>query len=275
MFESRAMNDQASRLRQIAARSHATRPPVYPRVIAITSGKGGVGKSMIALNLSLALCALGKRVLLLDADTNLGNLDLLLGLAPKFRLGHVLRGERSIEEVLVSPAPRLELLPGSSGDLNYPHTNPDAQQALIAGLKSLEDRSDYVIIDTAAGLSREIVGYAIHADEAVVVTTPEPTAVMDAYAMIKVVHLTKPSLSIKVVMNAVREPAEGDDAAGKLIVAVNRFLKTSFTYLGTIPYDQHVVKSIANQKAVVQQFPTSSASLRVKAIAQRFLDQSA
>jgi flagellar biosynthesis protein FlhG len=269
------MNDQASRLRQIAARSYVERPPMHSHVIAITSGKGGVGKSMIALNLSLALCALGKRVLLVDADTNLGNLDLLLGLAPEFRLGHVLRGERNIEEVLVSPAPRLRLLPGSSGDLDYPPMNPGTQQTLIAELKSLEDRSDYVIIDTAAGLSQEIVGYAIRADEAVVVTTPEPTAVMDAYAIIKVVHLTKPSLPIKVVMNAVRAAAEGDAAAAKLAVAVNRFLKTSFTYLGMIPCDQHVVKAITHQKAVVQQFPTSSASLAVKAIAQHFLDQSA
>jgi flagellar biosynthesis protein FlhG len=274
MLESRTMNDQATGLRQIAARNFATRPHVYPHVITITSGKGGVGKSTIALNLSLALCAFGKKVLLVDGDTNLGNLDFLLGLAPQFQLAHVLRGERDIEDVLVSAAPHLRLLPGSSGDLEYPHMNPETQRALVADLKQLEERSDYIVIDTSAGLSQEIVGYAVHSDETVVVTTPEPTAVMDAYAMIKVIHLTKPDVSIKVVMNAVRKPAEGDDAAAKLVVAVNRFLKTSFTYLGSIPYDQHVAKSTTHQKAVFEEFPTSSASLTVKAIAQRFLDQS-
>ena len=274
MLETHTMNDQATRLRQMTAERHLPPPTAYPYVITITSGKGGVGKSTIALNLSLTLCALGKTVLLVDTDTNLGNLDVLLGIAPKFRLGHVVRGERDIEDVLVSPLPGLRLLPGSSGDVEYPPLSAEAQSSLMRDLKSLEDRSDYIIIDTAAGLTPEVIGYAVRADEIVVVTTPEPTAVLDAYAMIKVIHRTKPDISIKVVMNAVRVPAEADDAAAKLAVAVDRFLKRSFTYLGTIPYDQHVVTSISRQRAVVQEFPVSSASLSMKAMAQRFLQQS-
>lgn len=273
MFETHTMNDQATRLRQMTAQRYTNSKPVQPHVITITSGKGGVGKSTIALNLSLTLCAFGKAVLLVDADTNLGNLDVLLGVSPQLRLGHVLRGDRDIEEVLVSPMPGLRLLPGSSGDVDYPPMSADLQSSLIADLKSLEAHADYIIIDTAAGLTPEVVGFAIRADEIMVVTTPEPTAVLDAYAMIKVIHRTKPEMSITVVMNAVRVPAEADDAATKLAVAVDRFLKRSFGYLGTIPYDQHVITSISRQRAVVQEFPVSSASLSVKTLAQRFLHQ--
>jgi flagellar biosynthesis protein FlhG len=271
MHETFTMNDQATRLRQIAAASYAAQSPLHPRVLTITSGKGGVGKSTVALNLSLSLCAIGKRVLLVDADANLGNLDVLLGISPRFRLGHVLRGERDIEDVLVSPLPGLRLLPGSSGDADYPLSSRETQRSFIADLKSVEEPSDYIIIDTSAGLTPDIIGFGVHADEVLVVSTPEPTSVMDAYALIKVLHLSKPEVSIKVLMNAVRHPAEADDAMAKLVVAVSRFLNTSFTPLGMIPYDQHVVMSIARQRPVVQEFPTSSASLSVKAMAQLFL----
>jgi flagellar biosynthesis protein FlhG len=176
--------------------------------------------------------------------------------------------------VLVTPVPGLRLLPGSSGDVDYPLSNAETLRSFIADLKSLEERSDYIFMDTSAGLTPEVVGFAVQADEAIVVTTPEPTAVMDAYAMIKVIHLTNPDVPIKVVMNAVRVPAEADDAEAKLVVAVNQFLNASFTYLGTIPYDHHVVSSIARQRAVIREFPTSSASLSLKAMAQQFLHQS-
>ena len=130
---------------------------------------------------------------------------------------------------------------------------------------------DDIIIDTSAGLSPDVVGFAVNADEVVIVSTPEPTAIMDAYAMIKVVHVTRPDIPIKVVMNAVRVPSDADDAAAKLAVAVDRFLKASFVFLGTIPYDEHIVTCAVRQRAVVREFPTSGASVSLGTIAQRFL----
>ena len=274
MFDTGVKRDQASRLRQMTAGRSTTSPRACPRVITITSGKGGVGKSTLALNLSLMMCSLDRHVLLVDADANLGNLDVLLGIAPEFRLGHVLRGEKSLEDVLVSPFPGLHLLPGNSGDLNYPLFRTGTHHALIANLKSVERQIDDIIIDTSAGLSPEVVSFAVNADEVVIVTTPEPTAVMDAYAMIKIVHVTRPDIPIKLVMNAVRVLAEGDDAAAKLAVAADRFLKASFIYLGTIPYDEHIVTCVTRQRAVVREFPESGASLSVGTIARGFLHQS-
>ena len=274
MLDTGVKRDQASRLRQIAAGHFTVAPRPIPRVITITSGKGGVGKSILALNLSLMLCGLDRRVLLVDADTNLGNLDVLLGISPEFRLGDVLRGEKGFDDVLVSPFPGLRLLPGSSGDVGYPLVPAQTPSGFIAGLKSIEGPTDEIIIDTSAGLSPEVVGCAVNADEVLVVTTPEPTAVMDAYAMIKVLERTRHGIPIHVVMNAVRVPSEADDAAVKLSVATEQFLGRSFVYLGIIPYDEQVVTCVARHRAVVREFPTSRVSLSVKAIARHFLHQS-
>jgi flagellar biosynthesis protein FlhG len=271
MRESRSASDQASRLREIAARSLVLAPPASPYVITVTSGKGGVGKSTVALNLAIHLGGLGTRVLLVDADANLANLDVMLGIAPEFRLGHVLRGDRDIEDVLVEPFPGLRLLPGSSGEAGYPAASAGRQREFMADLIAMEDRSDYIVIDTSAGLTPEVIGFATSANETVVVTTPEPTAIVDAYATIKAIRMAKEDEPIGVVMNAVRVPAEGDDAAAKLAVAVRTFLRSSFTYLGMIPYDQHVTSAVARSRAVAREFPTSGASLSMHAIARHFL----
>jgi flagellar biosynthesis protein FlhG len=273
MLEMRTRDDQASRLREIAMLRYAPAPS-STRLITVTSGKGGVGKSTIALNLSIALSALGSRVVLVDADANLGNLDVMLGLAPRLRLGDVLRGERAIEEVLVSPAPRLRLLPGSSGEVDYPLAHAETQNRLLAGLRSLREKADVIVVDTAAGLSPEIIGFAVQADETLIVSTPEPTAVMDAYAMLKVITTSKPDASIQIVMNAVRVPAEADDAAMKLTVAANRFLGRSFGYLGAIPYDAQVGMAIVRQTPVVQAFPASGVSLSLRSLADKILQLS-
>jgi flagellar biosynthesis protein FlhG len=151
----------------------------------------------------------------------------------------------------------------------YPLSNPERQRTFMQDLCSLEEHTDCVIIDTSAGLTPEIVGFAACADEAMVVTTPEPTAVMDAYAMIKMIHLTNTNARISVIMNSVRIPADADDAVTKLKVAVDRFLTTSFDFLGSIPFDEQVFAAVSRHRALVQEFPKSGAALSVKAIARR------
>ena len=274
MLETRTIADQATRLREIAYGRLALPTPAQPRIVTITSGKGGVGKSTLALNLSIAMCMRGEKVVLVDADANLGSLDLMLGIAPEVRLGHVLRGDRDIEDAMVSPLAGLRLLPGSSGDIEYPAGDHEARRSLLADLRQLEDRPGLIIIDTAAGLTPEIISFAGEADETIVVTSPEPTAVIDAYAMIKVIHTAIPDMPVSVVMNAVRVLSEADDAVGKLAVAVNRFLGFSFSYRGAVPFDQNVARAIARQRPVLQEFPASGASLSLNAMAEQLFGRS-
>jgi flagellar biosynthesis protein FlhG len=239
----------------------------------VTSGKGGVGKSTIALNMALALAGSGVKVLLVDADANLAGLDILLGVAPRFRLGNVLRGEREIEEVLIGAGPGLKVLPGSSGDVDYPLLTSDRQAQLLEDLRTLEERFDVVVIDTAAGLSREVVAFATEADRVLVVTTPEPTAVVDAYAMVKVVTVSRPDAAVEMLINAARLPREAEEAAHKLRLAVAHFLKREIRCAGVIPYDPAVPRAVQEQKPLMVLAPRSAAALSVQAVARAFAGQ--
>lgn len=180
MREQTVIVDQATRLREIALGTYAVQTATMPYRISVTSGKGGVGKSTVALNLAIALCNYGQKVLLVDADSNLGNLDVLLGIAPRYRLGHVLHGKVDIEDALVSRYANLKILPGSSGDVDYPEMTTIVQQRFLQDLFSIEEHFDVLLIDTSAGLSKETVTYSLESDEAIVVTSIEPTSVMDS-----------------------------------------------------------------------------------------------
>jgi flagellar biosynthesis protein FlhG len=261
------MLDQATRLRELVHEQSDGSP--RPRLLTVTSGKGGVGKSTVALNTALAMSDLGKRVLIVDADANLGNIDVMLGLSPKYRLSHVLRGERDIEDVLLTVNSRLKILPGASGETDYPILNAESQASLMKDICSLEEIFDFVVIDTAAGLTPEIIGFAVNADDVLVVTRPEPTAVMDAYAVIKVVSQTKSEVSMNVLFNGAHTPAEADEAAQKLQKAVRHFLNIRVPYIGSIPFDSRAAEAAVEQNPVVRRFPTSGASLSFQSLAQR------
>lgn len=289
MPEKPTVLDQAMNLRQIVrAETHRPAADLYaearrasgentpgnvpkPHWLAIVSGKGGVGKSTVALNLAIKLCDFGKKVLLLDADSNLASLDVMLGIAPRFRLGHVLRGERDIEDVLVSPYRGLKFLPGSSGEIDYPIVSPSKQEAFLEALASLEERFDFVLIDTAAGLNHEITAYVRSADETIVVTSHEPTAILDGYAVIKILTANNKSRKVGVLLNAVRSPREADEAAGKLQKAVRHFLNIDVGYLGFIPYDGAVQAAIVEQQPVVLRFPNSGAAHSLGVVARAFI----
>ena len=262
------MHDQATRMREIARLYAETNRPVRPCVLTVTSGKGGVGKSTLALNLAIALVDLGKRVVLLDADANLAGLDVMAGISPRFRLSHVLRGERDLEDVMVTPYPGLRLMPGSSGDTDYPGLEPERQHELIGELTSLEERTDVLLIDTGAGINPEIITYAAAADATLVVTSIEPTAVMDAYAMIKVLSLEVPLLPVEVVVNSARTPREGEEAFGKLQAAVRHFLKRELVCAAIVPRDDHAREAVLRQEPLVKAFPRSAAALSIQSLAR-------
>ena len=257
------MHDQAEHMRQIAEQY---RRPARPHVITVTSGKGGVGKSTVALNLAITFCDLGKRVILLDADSNLGGLDVMLNLSPRFRLADVLREDVDLEEALMTPREGLRILAGNSGEIDYPLMTPGMQERLFDEILGLRDRYDLLMIDTAAGLTPEIIQFAEPADQTLIVTTTEPTAVLDAYAMMKVLWSARGDAVINLVVNAVREPADADETVNRLRQAVDHFLKRSFGYPGFVPFDPCVHKAIVQQEAVITRFPRSAAALSIKAI---------
>jgi flagellar biosynthesis protein FlhG len=267
--------DQATNLRRLACSSKRAVSGWQPSLVTITSGKGGVGKSTVALSLAKKLSELGENILLVDADANLGNLDVMLGVSPRYRISDVLKQELDIEDALIQPSVRLKFLAGTSGATDYPLIGQEEQSRFLKALRSTEERFDMVILDTAAGLTREIVNTIIHSTEVVVVTNPEPTSVMDAYAVMKVVWASNSGIPMSFLMNAVRVPAQADEAAEKLQLALNHFLKSKATYLGAIPFDDHVSKAVVRQTPVVDCYPSSAVSLSMQALAQMFVRGSA
>jgi flagellar biosynthesis protein FlhG len=257
------MPDQAERMRQIA---ELYRRPARPHVMTVTSGKGGAGKSTVALNLAITFCDMGKRVILLDADANLGGLDVMLKLSPRFRLADVLREDVDLEDALMTPREGLRVLAGNSGEIDYPLLTPGVQERLIDEIIGLRERYDVLMIDTAAGLTPEIIQFAQPADETLIVTTTEPTAILDAYAMMKVLWSARGDATVNLIVNAVREPAEADETVNRLRLAVDHFLGRSFGYPGFVPFDACVHKAIVEQEPVITRFPRSAAALSIKAI---------
>lgn len=264
--------DQASTLREMVL-SNSLEPIHRPHVLTITSGKGGVGKSTIALNLALKLGEFDNNVLLVDADANLGKLDVMLGLAPLYRSGDILRNERTVDETAVSISSHVKLLAGNSGDSNHPVVTKEQQERFLQKLISTKEQFDYVIIDTSAGLTEHVIACAAFSDLAIIVTNPEPITVIDAYAMIKAVRFANNAVPIKVLMNGSRKPSEADDAMMKLKMAVNHFLQCDIPYLGSIPYDRYTSEAIIQQQPLVLRYPSSGASLSLELLA-RYIDTS-
>jgi flagellar biosynthesis protein FlhG len=266
MFEENSSNDQASRLREIAERACPPRPERRPFVLAISSGKGGVGKSTIALNLGALLAGFGRKVLLFDGDIALGNLDVMSGSVPRQTVAHVLREEIGIEDSLTSLFPNLSLFSSSGGD---PVIDVDERGlvGLLDRFTRLEEPFDIIIIDTPAGLNPGIIRYSVFADETYVVTTSEPTAIMDAYAMIKAVSRQKRDHPFSMIINAVQKSREADEAMEKLTNAVGHFLRRGIDRAGTIPFDDHVSQAIKRQTPLVREFPRAAAARSLATIA--------
>jgi flagellar biosynthesis protein FlhG len=230
------------------------------RVIAITSGKGGVGKTNIVGNLGYAFAKLGKKVLILDADLGLGNLDVLLGLAPKYNLSHVILGERTIDEILVEGPGKMNILPASSGIQELTNLNKDQKIQILTQLDLLIDSVDVLFIDTAAGISSNVMDFNATAQEVVVVVSPEPTSITDAYALMKVLSLKYSGKACKLIVNMVRRPEEGREVFRQLQIVTDRFLDITIEYLGYVLLDGKVTKGVKNQKIVSEMYPDTPAS---------------
>jgi flagellar biosynthesis protein FlhG len=242
---------------------------VSARVIAVTSGKGGVGKTSIVANLGYAFTKLGKKVLILDADLGLGNLDVLLGLAPKYNLSHVIMEEKSIEEILIDGPGNMKILPASSGIQELTHLTREQKIQILSQLDLLVDSVDILFIDTAAGISSNVMDFNATAQEIIVVVSPEPTSITDAYALMKVLSLKYSGKVCKLLVNMTSRPEEGRDVFRQLHLVTKRFLDMDIEYLGSILRDEKVTRGVKNQKIVSELYPNTQASRCFKELARK------
>ncbi len=268
------MSDQAQRLRQMASNlkseiKQKSRPlgQHRSRVVAVTSGKGGVGKTNFAVNLALGLIQRGRDVLLLDADLGLANVDVVLGTNPTYHLGHVVRSEKRLQDVVYRGPLGLKLIAGGSGLNELLDVGDMELKRFIGGLEVLASQSDYVLLDTGAGLSRQVMSFVLAADEILVVTNAEPTAMTDAYATIKVISRQNPAANIRLVMNAVEDDQEAELAINRLTMAALRFLGVNVESLGSVPYDGSVTRAVKKQQPFLLAYPGTPAARAVKELA--------
>ena len=244
------------------------------RVISVTSGKGGVGKTSITCNLAVAFSKMGKRVLILDADLGLANMDIMLGINPRYTISHVLSGEKKLEEVIIDTPAGFKLLPAASGMEDLTELDDDQRRFLLNELDALHEEFDIILIDTSAGITANVMYFNYAAAERLVVLTNEPTSLTDAYALIKVLTNQYNQKKFKVLINLVQDGAEADRIFRSLSIAVDKYLQSpSLDYLGWIPYDKMLPKAIRRQKPLINTHPNASASKSIMALANRIIEQ--
>ncbi len=242
------------------------------RTITIASGKGGVGKTNVVANLAIALRKMGKEVLILDADLGLSNVDILLQLAPRYNIQHVIRGEKRLRDVIVEGPHGIKVLPASSGVQELTHLDAFQRMRLLEEFEEYDGDIDILLIDTSAGISENVAFFCIASREIVIVTSPEPTALTDAYALIKVLFTRYQEKDFRVLVNSARNSADAKEVYRKLAVAADRFLNVSLDYLGYLPYDKSVHEAVRAQKPFVDMFPGGPASLALGELASRFTE---
>ncbi len=266
-------HDQASRLRAMAKGQPSESPLFAARVVAITSGKGGVGKTNVVAGLALALAQLGQRVVVMDADFGLANLDILLGLSPKYTLEHVLRGEKVLEEILLDGPLGIRIIPASSGIQELTRLDTMSELRLVQGLQRVAETADWLLIDTAAGIHDSVLKLLMAAQEVILVATPEPTSLVDAYAMVKVLHLRDPQKLLWLLVNNGQSVDESQETVDQLQAVTERFLGKQLQVLGMIPNDPHLLQAVRQQRGVVELFPQSPATRAFQALARQLLGQ--
>lgn len=237
------------------------------QVIAVTGGKGGVGKTSVAVNLATALATAGRRVMLLDGDLGLANVDVFLGLSPRHTMAHVLSGERALDEIILESAHGVQVVPGASGVADMANLSAAAHLSLVQAFSSLSSRVDVLIVDTSAGLSHSVLQFSQAAQHVLLVVCDEPASMTDAYALAKVLSRDHGVSRFRVVANMVRTPGEGETLFRKLERVTSKFLDVTLEYLGEIPEDPYLRRAIREQRPVVGAFPASPSTRAFKKLA--------
>ena len=282
------MADQADKLRALASQIKASGVPKAAaapaavaagagnpfagrraRVITVSSGKGGVGKTNISINLALSLQKLGRQVLLFDADLGLANVDVLLGMSPRYNLQHFMQGSRPLQEVISEGPLGLKVIASGNGVSQMADMNAQERERMLSHFSLIEESADVVIVDTGAGISQNVISFAMAADECLVVTTPEPTARLDAYGLIKTLNQEGYLGTTRLVVNMAEDEKEGQEMGELMATLAKRFLNFHIDYLGCVPRDRSVLKAVSKQTPFVLAFPDSPAARAVSALAAK------
>ena len=266
------MADQAEQLRELMrTREDSTGGgPRNTRIIAVSSGKGGVGKTNLSINLALAYAQLGKRVIVMDADLGLANVNVILGIIPKYNLYHLIRGQKVMREIILDTSYGIQIVAGASGFSKIANLTDEERNGFIEELSELST-ADIIIIDTSAGVSNNVLGFVAAADDALIVTTPEPTAITDAYGIIKIIatEVDYLNLGLKLIVNRVKSVNEGKRVAERVINIAGQFLNLKIDYLGYVYDDPAVPQAVIRQKPFLIADPQSKPSICVKHIVSR------
>lgn len=265
------MRDQAEQLRE---RMQRTNQPRTSKLVTVTSGKGGVGKSNFSLNFGLGLIERGHRTVLFDVDLGMANLDVLMGITPKKHLFHLLEPDTTVWDILEKGPGNLEFIAGGSGFTQIMQLEDEKLDRLFSQLDPLQGYADTIIFDTGAGLSNESIRFMLASDEVILVTTPEPPAITDAYAVIKMLHSRNPDITIRLVINRVTSQREGIQTTDKLAMVAKRFLNMNIQSLGYVTDDTHVSKAVKQQRPFLLTYPDSQASKCIRKLVGHYLQNS-
>ena len=268
--------DQAEQLRNIIKASQGTQRPLA-RVITVTSGKGGVGKSNVSINLALQFRKMGQRVIILDADFGLANIEIMFGTVPKHNLCDLIYKGKNIKDIITWGAGDVGFISGGSGIVGMSNLSRDYLVYIIQNLAQLDAIADVIIIDTGAGISDAVLEFLVASGEIILVTTPEPTSITDSYSLLKALNrhprFSKEASQIKVVANRVNRLAEGASLFAKLELVLNRYLKLPISYLGAIPWDNQLAEAVMQQKPVSLSNPNAKSTIAFESIAAKLMGE--
>ncbi|PQP80626.1 cobyrinic acid a,c-diamide synthase [Paenibacillus sp. PCH8] len=269
------MKDQAASLRSMVSAplemEGVERDVRSSKIITVASGKGGVGKSNFTLNFALALQALGQKVLVFDADIGMANIDVLMGTSSSYNLYHLLYRQKTIREIIQLGASGLPYIAGGSGMKELFSLSDRDLEFFASQVEDIAQEMDYVIFDTGAGLSRENMKFIGAADECLIITTPEPTSITDAYALVKVMHGQENATPFRMIVNRVEDEREAERVADKIAGVARRFLQTDIPLLGYISEDAQVVKAVKRQMPYSLAYPNAKASKDIEKLALQYL----
>ncbi len=266
------MTDQAQGLRRLIDAQQDTGSRTT-KIFTVTSGKGGVGKSNFTLNFALTLQSMGNKVLIFDADIGLANIDVLMGASPKYNLYHLLKKEKSIWEIIHTGLNDIQFIAGGSGFQDLIRLSENELDYFVDQITQLNGHVDYIIFDTGAGLSKETLKFILAAQETIVVTTPEPTSITDAYAIIKMVNNMNYDVKFNLVINRTTDDREGRQTADKIAMVAQQFLDIQIPTLGFVADDINVSKAVKKQVPFTIAYPNSSASKSVRKLAEQFISE--
>ncbi|PKM57167.1 MAG: MinD/ParA family protein [Firmicutes bacterium HGW-Firmicutes-3] len=267
--------DQAANLRNIVKKADINIKPIGARVITVTSGKGGVGKSNVSVNLAIQFKKLGKRVIIFDADFGLANVEVIFGIVPKYNMFDMIYNNKEITEVLTSGPLGIEFISGGSGVQELLRLDKNQLAFMIEKLYELDRLADIIIIDTGAGISDTVLDFVAASSEVLLVTTPEPTSITDAYAVLKAIKRRHDNVDQKIInllVNRTDSTAEGKEIFNKLNKVTNKYLDLELTNIGYLPNDKHLVKAVVEQKPVSLLFPKSIITKGFEELADRMIN---